>query len=525
MASDESSFRLTQLSHGGGCGCKIAPAKLQQILGALKLDAAATPNLLVGAATSDDAAVYKVNEDQAVVLTTDFFMPIVDNARHFGRMAAANAISDVYAMGGIPIMALSVLGMPINKLPVEAIQYHIRNDLREILNGGVDICHQAGIPLAGGHSIDSPEPIFGLVVAGLVNPKQVKQNSEAKAGDVLLLTKPLGIGVMATALKNGLLPEEGYAEALSTMTQLNKVGQQLSTVPDVHAMTDVTGFGLCGHLLEMAQGSRVAAEVDYSKVPVLQHGTAMAQQDTFPGAVPRNLESYGKYVDFEPSMPAWQQKLLVDPQTSGSPRAYNIPDRFHPEEDGADPRVRQTVLQQHVEFFDYDKDGVIWPWDTARGFRDIGYNPLISGLAPLFIHSGMSLPTQEGFPNLLLPIHIKNIHKCKHGSDSGVYDTEGRYIPQKFEELMSKYDKDGKGGLTYQEVLEMTSQQSNLYDWFGRIASFLEWTVTYAGFKDENGVLPRDAIRKQFNGSLFYEYAAKMGKSMKEKKGHGKHLQ
>lgn len=209
----------------------------------------------------------------------------------------------------------------------------------------------------------------------------------------------------------------------------------------------------------------------------------------------------------------------------GSPRAYNIPDRFHPEEDGAEPRVKQTVLQQHVEFFDYDKDGVIWPWDTARGFRDIGYNPLISFLAPFFIHTGMSLPTQEGFPNLLLPIHIKNIHKCKHGSDSGVYDTEGRYIPQRFEEIMSKYDKDNKGGLTYQEVMEMTSEQSNLYDWFGRTASFLEWTVTYAGFKDENGVLPRDAIRKQFNGELFYEYAKKMGKSMKEKKGHGKHLQ
>jgi peroxygenase len=215
-------------------------------------------------------------------------------------------------------------------------------------------------------------------------------------------------------------------------------------------------------------------------------------------------------------------KIIPNP---GSPRAYNIPDRFHPEEDGADPRVKQTVLQQHVEFFDYDKDGVIWPWDTARGFRDIGYNPLISFLAPFFIHTGMSLPTQEGFPNLLLPIHIKNIHKCKHGSDSGVYDTEGRYVPQRFEELMSKYDKDNKGGLTYKELMDMTSEQSNLYDWFGRTASFLEWTVTYAGFKDENGVLTRDSIRKQYNGELFHEYAKKIGKSMKEKKGHGKHLQ
>lgn len=220
--------------------------------------------------------------------------------------------------------------------------------------------------------------------------------------------------------------------------------------------------------------------------------------------------------------PSDLHNILPNP---GSPRAYNIPDRFHPEEDGAEPRTKQTVLQQHVEFFDYDKDGVIWPWDTSRGFRDIGYNPLIAFLAPFFIHTGMSLATQEGFPNLLLPIYIKNIHKCKHGSDSGVYDHEGRYIPQNFEMLLTKFDKDDKGGLTYKELMEMTSENSNVYDWFGRLASFLEWSITYAGFKDENGVLPREAIRKQYNGSLFHEYVAKTGKSMKEKKGHGKHLQ
>ncbi|WIA18974.1 hypothetical protein OEZ85_003642 [Tetradesmus obliquus] len=244
----------------------------------------------------------------------------VDNARDFGRIAAANAISDVYAMGGKPLLALSVLGMPINKLPTEVIT--------EILNGGVEICKEAGIPLAGGHSIDSLEPIFGLVVAGIVDPARVARNSAAQAGDLLLLSKPLGVGVMTTALKKGLLPPEGYAEVLATMTQLNKVGQQLSGAEGVHAMTDVTGFGLAGHplerleclaghLLEVAHGSGLAAVVDFRKVPVMQHALAMAQQDTFPGAVARNLESYGQSVDFDSAMPSWQQHLLVDPQTSG----------------------------------------------------------------------------------------------------------------------------------------------------------------------------------------------------------------
>jgi peroxygenase len=215
------------------------------------------------------------------------------------------------------------------------------------------------------------------------------------------------------------------------------------------------------------------------------------------------------------------EKVIPNP---GMPRAYNIPDRYHPEEDGAEPRTRQTVLQQHVEFFDYDKDGIIWPTDTYKGFRDIGYNPFISFLAPFFIHGGMSIPTQPRpwLPNLGFPIHIKNIHRVVHGSDSGTYDEQGRYVPQHFEEIFSKYDTDNKEGLTYKELMRMVKEQQNVWDFFGSTASFLEWTITYVGFKDENGVLPREAIRKQYNGSLFYEYASKMGKNMKQKKGQEK---
>lgn len=301
--------RLTQFSHGGGCGCKIAPAKLQEILREVKLDIG-NPNLLVGAKTSDDAAVYKINDQQAVVLTTDFFMPVVDNPRHFGRIAAANAISDVYAMGGTPIMALSVLGMPINKLPVATIQ--------EIINGGVDICREAGIPLAGGHSIDSPEPIFGLVVSGLVHPDKCRQNSTARPGDVLILTKPLGVGVMTTAVKKQKLSAEGYDEVLATMTQLNKVGTLLAEEADVHAMTDVTGFGLLGHLLEVCRGSGLGAHVRRGDVPLMAHAAGVAAQGLFPGAVPRNWESYGGQVDFDGDAGKdWERDLLADPQTSG----------------------------------------------------------------------------------------------------------------------------------------------------------------------------------------------------------------
>lgn len=216
-------------------------------------------------------------------------------------------------------------------------------------------------------------------------------------------------------------------------------------------------------------------------------------------------------------------KVIPNP---GVPRAYNIPDKYHPEEDGAQPRTRQTVLQQHVEFFDYDKDGIIWPRDTYKGFRDIGYNAVVSFIAPFFIHGGMSIPTQDRpwLPDLRFPIYVKNIHRVVHGSDSSTFDEQGRFVPQHFEEIFSKYDKDNKDGLTYKEVMAMVKEQQNVWDFFGTTASFLEWTVTYYGFRDENGVLPREAIRKQYNGSLFYEYAKKFGRNLEEKKGQKKSL-
>ncbi|WP_280954894.1 selenide, water dikinase SelD [Paludibacterium denitrificans] len=239
-------IRLTQLSHGGGCGCKISPAILAQMLKTLP-QAALFPDLLVGTETADDAAVYRLNDQQALVATTDFFMPIVDDPYDFGRIAATNAISDVYAMGGTPILALAIVGMPINTLPVEAIQ--------QIMAGGASVCAQAGIPLAGGHSIDSPEPIYGLVALGLVHPDKVRRNSAAQAGDVLILGKPLGVGILGSAMKAGLLDEAGYRQLIDTTTQLNRVGSTLSDLPGVHAITDVTGFGLLGHLLEVCRGA------------------------------------------------------------------------------------------------------------------------------------------------------------------------------------------------------------------------------------------------------------------------------
>ncbi|KAG2439800.1 hypothetical protein HYH02_010435 [Chlamydomonas schloesseri] len=300
--------KLTQLSHGGGCGCKIAPAKLQEILKGVQLDFG-SPELLVGASTSDDAAVYRLSPDIALILTTDFFMPIVDDPRDFGRVAAANAISDVYAMGGRPLLALSVLGMPINKLPAAVIS--------EIVAGGADVCRQAGIPLAGGHSIDSPEPIFGLVVAGAAHPAAIRANSTGRAGDVLILTKPLGVGAMTTAIKKGLLDEAGYKQVIGTMTQLNTVGTALGQDPRVHAITDVTGFGLLGHLLEVCRGSGLTAVVDAGAVPVMAPAVPLAQRGVFPGAVSRNWDSYGAAVRVEPGVEPWRRDLLVDPQTSG----------------------------------------------------------------------------------------------------------------------------------------------------------------------------------------------------------------
>ncbi len=303
-----SEVKLTQLSHGGGCGCKIAPALLQQILGEAK-GKLPFADLLVGTETSDDAAVYRLNDRQAVIATTDFFMPIVDDPFDFGCIAATNALSDVYAMGGTPIMALAIVGMPVNKLPVEAI--------RAILQGGEAVCEEAGIPLAGGHSIDTTEPIYGLVAIGIVHPDRLKKNSAARVGDRLILGKGLGVGVLAAALKKGALSAGGYAQLIATTTQLNTVGSALSESDEVHALTDVTGFGLLGHLLEICRGSGLGAELKFDQVPVLSEALPLAQQGYGPGAIDRNLASYGHEVDFAPQLQEWQRRLLADAQTSG----------------------------------------------------------------------------------------------------------------------------------------------------------------------------------------------------------------
>ena len=312
-----SEIKLTQLSHGGGCGCKIAPAMLQQILGVAK-QKLPFADLLVGTETSDDAAVYRINDQQAVIATTDFFMPIVDDPFDFGRIAATNALSDVYAMGGAPIMALAIVGMPIAKLPVEAI--------RAILQGGEAVCQAAGIPLAGGHSIDTPEPIYGLVAIGIVHPDRLKKNSDARHNDQLILGKGLGVGVLAQALKKGVLSAEGYAQLIHSTTQLNRVGSALSSLTAVHALTDVTGFGLLGHLLEMCRGAGLGAVLQFDQVPVLAEALPLAKQGYGPGAIDRNLESYGHEVDFAEHLETWQRRLLADAQTSGGLLAAVAPE-------------------------------------------------------------------------------------------------------------------------------------------------------------------------------------------------------
>jgi len=266
-------------------------------------------DLLVGVETGDDAAVYRLNSEQAVIATTDFFMPIVDDPRDFGRIAAANALSDVYAMGGRPIFALAVVGMPIAKLPEDVIH--------AILEGGASICAEAGIPIAGGHTIDAPEPIYGLVGIGIVHPDQVKRNAGAQAGDVLILAKPLGIGILSAALKKDLLSAAGYEEMVRWTTMLNVTGAKLAAMPGVHAVTDVTGFGFAGHLLEICRGSHLAAEVEFARLPLIDEAVRHVRAGIATGASARNWTSYGEAVELAPGLEEWRQKMLTDPQTSG----------------------------------------------------------------------------------------------------------------------------------------------------------------------------------------------------------------
>jgi selenide,water dikinase len=304
----EEKIKLTQYSKGGGCGCKIAPSVLQQIISTE--NKTEFNNLLVGNESSDDAAVYQINNEIAIISTTDFFLPIVDDAFDFGRIAAANSISDVYAMGGTPIMAIAILGWPIEKLPVEEAQ--------KILEGARAVCKDANIPLAGGHTIDSADPIFGLAVTGQAAIKHLKKNNTAKNGDVLFLTKSIGVGVLATALKRGLLQTEHYDALIKQMTSLNKIGEVLGKIEGVNAMTDVTGFGLLGHLIEMAEGSGLSAELNYSAIKKIEGLDEYLQSKTIPDATFRNWNSYSKKVQFDKGVNVMEAfNVLPDPQTNG----------------------------------------------------------------------------------------------------------------------------------------------------------------------------------------------------------------
>lgn len=300
--------RLTSLAHGGGCGCKLAPSVLRELMAG---QPAVSPyaNLLVGTETGDDAAVYRLDDGNCIIATTDFFMPMVDDPFDFGRVAATNAISDVYAMGGTPIMALAILGMPVDKIPADMV--------RKILEGGRAICAEAGIPVAGGHSIDCPEPVYGLAVIGTCREENIRRNSAAQAGDALILTKALGVGVYSSAVKKNLIDGDMYAEMVGSMTTLNKVGASLAKDSDVHAITDVTGFGLLGHALEMAQGSGATVTIEEGKLPFLKEAASLVQQGCVTGASHRNWSSYGESVALPAGCEDWRRHLLTDPQTSG----------------------------------------------------------------------------------------------------------------------------------------------------------------------------------------------------------------
>jgi selenide, water dikinase len=342
--------RLTALSHGGGCGCKIAPGVLAELLKG-SLPSRHYPDLMVGTDTSDDAAVYRLNDDQAIISTTDFFMPIVDDPFDFGRIAATNALSDVYAMGGRPLLALAIVGMPISTLSQRTI--------RDILRGGETVCEQAGIPIAGGHSIDSVEPIYGLAVTGVVNPRKVKRNSSALSGDALILGKPLGVGIFSAAFKKGLLDEASYRAMIETTTQLNLPGTELSSLEGVHAITDVTGFGLLGHLLEMCRGSGLAARISAATLPLLPGLEALAHSGIATGASARNWHSYGNDVRLAPHLDAPLQAILTDPQTSGGllvacdpgelPKALTIFARLGFAQAAVIGRMSDGAPQVHVE--------------------------------------------------------------------------------------------------------------------------------------------------------------------------------
>ena len=300
--------RLTSLAHGGGCGCKLAPSVLQDLL-ANQPATRPYAQLLVGAENSDDAAVWKMDDKTCIMATTDFFMPVVDDPRDFGRIAATNAISDIYAMGGTPIMALAILGMPLGKISNETV--------RQILEGGAEKCAEAGIPVAGGHSIDAPEPIYGLAVIGIAPVANIRRNADAKANDVLILTKALGVGVYSAAFKKEALSSSAYEEMIASTTLLNRIGAELAKDSAIHAMTDVTGFGLAGHGLEMARSSKLALVVEMEKLPFLSNAETLAQEGFVTGASLRNWDSYGADVITRGDLPEWRRHLLTDPQTSG----------------------------------------------------------------------------------------------------------------------------------------------------------------------------------------------------------------
>ena len=314
----QDNVRLSSMAHGGGCGCKLSPAVLATLLSNTSGEQT-FKQLLVGTETGDDAAVWQIDERTCLISTTDFFMPMVDEPRDFGRIAATNAISDIYAMGGRPIFALAILGMPLGKIAPERV--------REILEGGREVCQAAGIPVAGGHSIDTLEPIYGLAVNGICAPSELRRNCDAKAGDVVILTKPVGVGIYSAAFKKEQLSPTDYADMLATMTALNQIGAELARDAGVHAMTDVTGFGVLGHALGMARGSGLRFLLRSETIPLLPRAVELAQQGFITGASGRNWDSYGAAVALAPDCPLWRRQILTDPQTSGGLLVACAPDR------------------------------------------------------------------------------------------------------------------------------------------------------------------------------------------------------